>query len=291
MSHPVPDARLEEASVITKVIENHLRKLIRFLIGRVSLVKLQEMIRFIFIEEIENKLRNENPNKNISLTQIALLSGLDTRTLTKIRNSANYRKPFCEEANFLKEAAPGASILDVWSSKDPYFDEATGQPKVLDISGSSESFESLFMEAIKSRGVTYKSLLERLNESGAVSIDVTQEKVQLINNSYLPTDSKDKLGAIEMGFTAMSNLADTVTKNIASLESNSERLFQRGAWTYRLSRKNQSEMRTELNSLLESTDKKARSIIEKFEDSSNSPDQFTAGVSFFYFEETDPRKH
>lgn len=291
MSHSAPDARLEDASVITRVIENHFRKLIRFLVTRVSLVKLQEMIRFIFIEEIENKLRKENPEKNIPLTQLALLSGLDTRTLTKIRNSPKYRKPFYEETNFLKEFAPGASILDVWSSKKPYFDEDSGQPNILKISGSSKSFESLFLESIKGRGVTYKSLLERLSESGAVSIDKKKARVKLVNNSYLPSDSKDKLGAIEMGFTALGNLADTVTKNISSLGTDDERLFQRGAWTYRLNKKDQKKMRNELNSLLEKTDQKARSIIEKYEDSSTLPQQITAGVSFFYFEETESTKH
>jgi len=287
MSHAGSDSRLEEASVITRAIENHFRKLVRFLVTRVSLVKLQEMIRYIFIEEIEDKLRKENPKKNISLTQLALLSGLDTRTLTKIRNSPKYRKPFYEETNFLKEFAPGASILDVWSSKKPYFDEESGQPNVLDISGTPESFESLFLEAIKSRGVTYKSLLERLSESGAISIDNNNDKVKLVNNSYLPTDAKDRLGAIEMGFTALSNLADTVTKNIGSLGADKERLFQRGAWTYRLNKYDQEKMQNELNCLLENTDQKARSIIEKYEDNSSLPQQITAGVSYFYFEETD----
>ena len=76
MPFSIPDARIEEAAVLTKVVENHFRKLIRFLVGRVSLVKLQEMIRFIFIEEIEVKLRREHPEKNVPLTQLALLSDL-----------------------------------------------------------------------------------------------------------------------------------------------------------------------------------------------------------------------
>ena len=82
------DQRYEEASTLTRAVENLLRKLICFLVGRISLVKLQEIIRYVFIEEIENKLKRERPTKNVPLTQLALLSGLDTRTLTKIRNSA-----------------------------------------------------------------------------------------------------------------------------------------------------------------------------------------------------------
>lgn len=279
------DERNGEAVILTRAVENLLRKLVSFLVGRISLVKLQEIVRYIFVEEIENKLKLESPTKNIPLSQLALLSGLDTRTLTKIRNSQNYRKPFYKEETFLKAFAPGASILDLWSSKKPYVDPVTGQPKVLDISGDTPSFESLYSESIQARGVTFRSLLERLVQSGAVSINETTTKVELVEKSYLPSNSKDKLGAIEMGFSALGNLTDTVTRNINALDNDGERFFQRGAWTYRLQKGHQHDFRTELNKLLSSTDLKARKIIEKYEDKKLYAEQVTAGVSLFYFEE------
>jgi hypothetical protein len=277
----------EEPATLTRAIENLCRKLIRFLVGRMSLVSLQEIIRYIFVEEIENKLRAENPNRSIQLTQLALLSGLDTRTLTKIRNSKKYRKPFYEEANFLREFAPGASILDVWNSKPPYVDKKSGVPKTLHISGDPPSFESLFDECGKTRGVTYQSLLERLVESGAVVLDNKGNRATLVHTSYLPSDSKDKLGAIEMGFSALGNMVDTVTKNIIALEDGSERLYQRGAWTYRLDPRNQMNLRAALRRLLENADTEARVIIEQHEDPRINAEQLTAGVSLFYFEESE----
>jgi hypothetical protein len=279
------DGRIEEATILTCSVENHLRKLIRFLVGKVSLLRLQEMIRYIFIEEIENKLRREHPTRNIPLTQLALLSGLDTRTLTKIRNNPKYRQPFHKEAKFLKQFVLGASILDEWSSKAPYIDQKSGKPKALSISGKRPSFESLFLDSTKSRGVTYNSLLNRLIESGAVSRDESADKVHLVANSYLPSDSKDWLGAIEIGFSALGNLTDTVTKNIGALEVGGDRLFQRGAWTYHLKPDNKDELRRDLNILLEKTDQNARNIIKKYEEEIPSSDQITAGVSFFYFED------
>ena len=281
-----PDSLHEEAAVLTRAIENLLRKLIKFLIGKISLVSLQELIKYLFVEEIENKLRAENPNKNIPLSQLALLSGLDTRTLTKIRNSKKYRHPFYEEATFLRDFAPGASILDVWSSQAPYMDEVSGKPQALSVSGEPLSFEALFEEFGKSRGVTYQSLLKRLVESGAVDMDAETGFVRLVAKSYLPSDSQDMLGAIELGFSALGNLVDTVTKNILALESGQERLYQRGAWTYRLSEQNKSALRAELRSLLECTDTKARAIIERHEDPFVKSDQITAGLSLFYFEES-----
>lgn len=279
------DGRIEEATILTRAVENLLRRLVRFLVGKVSLLRLQEMIRYIFIDEIENKLRREHPTRNIPLTQLALLSGLDTRTLTKIRNSPKYRKPFHKEANFLKQFVLGASILDEWNSKEPYIDQKSGKPRVLSISGKPPSFESLFLDATKRRGVTYNSLLSRLIESGAVSLNEAGDKVHLVANSYLPSDSKDRLGAIEIGFAALGNLTDTVTKNIDALEVNGDRLFQRGAWTYQLNPENKSDLRRELNLLLEKTDKNARIIIKKYEEEITSSDHISAGVSYFYFED------
>ena len=39
----------QEAAILTRAVENVFRKLIRFLVGRISLVRLQEMIRYIYV--------------------------------------------------------------------------------------------------------------------------------------------------------------------------------------------------------------------------------------------------
>ena len=77
--------RYQEAAMLTRAVENVFRKLIRFLVGRISLVRLQEMIRYIYVEEAEKNLRAENPGKNVPMTRLALVTGLDTRTLVQIR--------------------------------------------------------------------------------------------------------------------------------------------------------------------------------------------------------------
>ena len=79
------DSRYQEADLLARAVENVFRKLIRFLVGRITLVKLQEMIRYIYVEETEKMLRRERPGKNVPLTRLALNTGLDTRTLTRVR--------------------------------------------------------------------------------------------------------------------------------------------------------------------------------------------------------------
>jgi len=281
----VHNEHLHDAAILTRAVENLFRKLIRFLLGRISLVKLQEMIRYIFIEEAENKLKKESPRKNISLTKLALLSGIDTRTLTKVRNSEGYRQPLYRESKFLREFTPGAAILDYWSSKRPFVDPQSGEPKILKISGEDNSFEALFSGCIRGRGVTARSLLQRLAESGAVKIDHEQGTVKLLKRTYLPSSSSDQQGSIQMGFSAIGNMLDTVIHNVESLDTGADRLYQQGAWTYRLSPCNQEQIRNSLRQLLAETDKKARKIFTKYEDKNAASEQITSGVSLFYFEE------
>jgi hypothetical protein len=281
----VHNEHLQDAAILTRAVENLFRKLIRFLLGRISLVKLQEMIRYIFIEEAENKLKKESPRKNISLTKLALLSGIDTRTLTKVRNSEGYRQPLYRESKFLREFTPGAAILDYWSSKRPFVDPQSGEPKILKISGEDNSFEALFSGCIRGRGVTARSLLQRLAESGAVKIDHEQGTVKLLKRTYLPSSSSDQQGSIQMGFSAIGNMLDTVIHNVESLDTGAERLYQQGAWTYRLSPCNQQQIRNSLRQLLAETDKKARKIFSKYEDKNAASEQITSGISLFYFEE------
>jgi hypothetical protein len=283
---PVQNENLQEASVLARAVENLLRKLIRFLLGRITLVKLQQMIRFIFVEEAENKLKKESPEKNISLTKLALLSGIDTRTLTRVRNSEGYRQPLYRESKFLREFTPGAAILDYWSSRHPFVEPRSGKPRILNISAGESSFETLFSGCIKGRGVTAKSLLQRLAQSGAVKVDHDKGTVELLKRSYLPSSSSDQQGSIQMGFSAIGNMLDTVIHNVESLETGADRLYQQGAWTYRLSPNNREAIRNNLRRLLEETDQKARSMISQYEDKNANPEQITSGISLFYFEES-----
>ena len=108
--------RSGDAAILTRCGRYVFRKLIRFLVGRMSLVRLQEMIRYIYVEEAERILRAENPGKNVPMTRLALVTGLDTRTLVEVRkrleaDSSQYRQ------QFLSELTPESAIIEAWASK------------------------------------------------------------------------------------------------------------------------------------------------------------------------------
>ena len=97
----VNETELRDVAILTRAVENVFRKLIRLLIGKMSLKKLQEMIALLFVEETEAKLQQENPGKNVALGDIALQTGVDTRTIKKIRTYIAVSNPIHLDHTFL----------------------------------------------------------------------------------------------------------------------------------------------------------------------------------------------
>ena len=231
---------LRDVALLTRAVENVFRKLIRILIGRMSLKKLQEMVQIIFVEEAEVKLGQEVPGKNVSLTKLGSLTDLDTRTLTKIRSSYDSSKPIHLDSSFLKGFTPGFKVLDLWLNGKKYLDRKTNSPVPLDFSGEGITFESLVEEAVSARGVTARSMLERLLENDFVEINPKTEQIELVREGYIFLSSEE-LDMIDIGFSAIASLATTVNHNIRNAGSENSRFYQRGCWTYRLNKKNQSD--------------------------------------------------
>lgn len=279
------DADLPDIAILTRAVEIVFRKLIRMLIGKISLKKLQEMVQVIFVEEAEAKLKLETPGKNVPLSTLAVVSGFDTRTLTKIKGRKGYLKPFHEETRFLSEITPECSVLDLWESSHEYRDLKTGKPGKLAIRGPKTSFESLIRASSSTRGVTVTSFLQRLEASKSIVVDKENNTVQMIDKRYTPFESEDQTENAKIGMAAVGNLVDTITHNLKALSHGKESFYQKGCWTNRLDKKESAKLRRLIKNFLLKTDERARKIIKPFEQDAVRKDQVTAGISMFYFEE------
>ncbi len=279
---------LPDVAILTLAVENVFRKLIRLLLGKISLKKLQEMIQVIFVEEAEASVQRERPGKNVPLSTLAVMTGFDTRTLTKIKSKRNYMKPFHEEKRFLSEITPECSVLDVWESNSKYLDVKTGKPRVLPMRGPSPSFESLINDSNPTRGVTAMSFFQRLEASGSIVIDRANNTVSMIDKRYTPFGTEDQTENAKIGMAAVGNLVDTIAHNLSTTPDSGESFYQRGCWTNRLKKSDATKLRALIRKFLSKTDEKARKIMKPFEQETTSSDQITAGISFFYFEESSP---
>jgi len=275
---------LRDVAVLSSAVEAVFRKLIRMLIGKMSLKKLQEMIQVIFVEETEAKLREASPGKNVALGTIALQTGVDTRTINKIRKQIAVSDPIHKDDRFLDGFMPLFKVFDLWMNDEMYFDSARAKPRLLAIDGDGATFSSLVKSSIHSRGLTTPAVLKRLQELDVVAVDSDAGTVKLTqeNNVFI---SKDELDLLDVGFTAIANLASTVEHNIRHAFDEDAKYFQRGSWDYQFSHEKIAGVRKVIHNYLREVDDKSRVLIRSLSEEGGQEGQMTAGISMFYFEE------
>jgi hypothetical protein len=272
--------RLHEAAILTRAVENVFRKLIRFLVGRISLVRLQEMIRHIYVEEAEKNLRSENPGKGVPLTRLALVTGLDTRTLIQVRkqlelDTQQYRQ------QFLAELTPESAIVEAWVEQ--VRNPATGNGPVLAYGSDKSAFEQLVRSTIPGRGITIQSIIKRLVATKSIVQDKENRTLQLVVERFSPYLSDDEPNLVNAALSAISNLTSTIEHNMESPQE--EKFFQQQSWTFRLNPDDRGSFRQAMRKMLERYKRKAEASIESWEGAEYGKELITAGIGFYYFEE------
>lgn len=275
-----PRERLHEAAMLTRAVENVFRKLIRFLVGRISLVRLQEMIRYIYVQEAERRLRAERPGRNVPLTRLALLTGLDTRAVVQVRkrlDEGGERYP----QQFLAELTPESAIVEAWSNLVQAGKGASA--RVLTYGDPEAGFEKLVRSTITGRGITTQSIIERLAASRTIEQDRENRTVRLLADEYSPYLSDDEHSMVNAALSSMSSLISTVEHNLAAAQD--DKFFQRQLWTFRLNPSDRQAFRAAMRAMLERHRDEAEAGIEPWEEAEYSRGMVTAGVGFYYFEE------
>lgn len=274
--------RLHKAELLARAVENVLRKLIRFLVGRISLVRLQEMIRHIYVEETELKLRSEKPGRNVPLTQLALKTGLDTRALVQIRKRLQTEGQLYQQ-QFLAELTPESAVVEAWAER--VRERGTAKDAaVLDYGADNAGFESLVRSTLSIRGITPQSIIQRLVDTASVEQDRDRRTLRLLVDHYSPYLSHDEPNIVNAALSAISNLISTIEHNVGA--SHEDKLFQRQAWTFRLDPDRREEFRRAMREMLERCEADALNRIAPWEQDEYGGELLTAGVGFYYFEGT-----
>ena len=282
------ETALRDVAILTRATEKVFRKLVRMLVGKMSLKKIQEMMQIIFVEEAEARLKTEAPGKNVALGDIALLTGVDTRTIKKIRTYIAVSNPIHQDDNFLDGFMPLFKVFDLWMNDQRFFDAETGKPRALALAGQGATFPELVKAAIQSRGLTSQAVLKRLREIDVVEVDSSAGTVLLKQDDNVFI-SKNDLDLLDVGFTAIANLASTVSHNIEHHLEENAKYFQRGSWNYQFGAENMDQVRKAIHKYLREADVKSRELITSLAEAQSGPGQYTAGISMFYFEEEPPK--
>lgn len=271
-----------DASMLLRSLERVFRYFTRMLVGKVTLRRLQDMLRDVFVQEAEAKLRRDRPGKNVPLSQLALLSGLDTRTLIRIRADLAAQQVSGQPGLSISELSPEARVVEAWVL-NPKYCGPDGNPRSLGFGAPGSEFEQLVRQVITSRGVTVQSLLARLTATGSVEVDDSSKRLTLLTKRFSPFNSSDEESLMATGLQALINLSGTVCSNVAGPMS--ERMIQRELWTFRLDESRRNEFRQLVRDFLLRMESEAEQVMIPLESEFKYQDQITAGLGFYYFEE------
>jgi hypothetical protein len=269
----------DDTRTVTYFLSRVFRKVVRLVIGSVSLPALVDILKAIYVDEAEKKLIREGSKPTKSA--LALMTGLDTRVVTQVMEQN------LESTIQNQSANPENALIDMWTS-DPYFQNPEdGAPAALPISGRGKTFQSLVLKSI-GRNITVKTVMDRLVHGGSVLVSSDGiETAHLVASSYVPL-SDDRIKHIEIAFLEASRVLAAVTHN---MNSEAEyRVPQQGRWTYRLAGERYKEFRTRVRALLEKQIKEGEELLEEFEEPKKQPGQLTVGIGWYQWSDHEPEE-
>lgn len=263
----------DQGARLAMAIERVIRPFIRLIVGRVSCGFLVQQIRRIYIEEAREWITNNDSNGRVTKSKLAMLTGLDTRTIAAIE-----AQPADPEHCTIGEVCSEAGVLYRWISQPEYRDD-DGQPRMLSILGKANSFQSLVSAAV-GRNVTYQTVLERLLESGNVEI-VDEDYVRLVNPYYQPVKASEQT-IIDAGSFSIGRLAETIFNNLDS-KAPENRLLQQDRLSRLIPRSALPELKTKSRKLLEQQILEHEQLIDSYETEDETKEKCVFGIGWFQF--------
>ena len=269
----------DDSKSIAYLLSRLFSKVVRLVIGTVSLPVLVDILKAIYVDEAKKKLQREGSKPTMSA--LALMTGLDTRVVSQVLNQN------LEATIQNQNVNPEHALIDMWSS-DPYFvNPDTGQAARLPIGGKGRTFQTLVLRSI-GRNITVKTVIDRLLNSGNIRlIPGDLEKVELLSMFYSPI-SDDKAKQTEVGFVEASRVLTAVIHNMRATAE--LRVPQQGRWTYRLTADRYKDFRVRTRKLLEKQIKEGEALLEEFEEPKKQAGQITVGIGWYQWSDHEPEE-
>lgn len=251
-----------------------LRPVARLILGHMTGTLLLDLMRRVLVEEAWSKLNKDKEGK-VTLSEVALLTGMDSRMLKQLMNTPLR----CTEAEISREAM----VMNRWQSDPEFVDPQTGKAKLLLIFGRGATLQGL-VSSVAGRNVTVQTVLDRLISNGNVEI-FDGHWVRLISDHlYVFKKGTEKL--MEEGTDALQRLAYTVEHNLSCDGASAEKHFHRLLGTLRLTPTQAEKMRERLQRLLREQSAVADEMIDQpVEELVAQAEPFKVGVGYFYWEE------
>lgn len=266
----------EDINWLVEAMTRMARPLVRFAIGRVSCSALVNLIREIYVDEARAYLEEQNPDRKVTRSALALLCGMDGRAIKSFEENGDRQylpADVCSEAH----------ILEMWNNDEAFLDEH-GAPAELLVHGPQGTFQRLVSRAA-GRAVTPQTALDRLLESGNVELTDSDTRVRLVDPFYKPVKASEKT-AIEAGSLAINRLGRAVVHNTGRAPSGAPSWLQQDRWSFRIPRDRLDVIRAEVRAILERHIVEMEHYLESEEKKPSEAEESSVGVGWYYWEDS-----
>lgn len=264
-----------DISWLVEAMTRMIRPIVRFAIGRVSCAALVNVVREIYVEEARQYLKQQNPDRKVTRSALALLCGMDGRAIKTFEDLP-------ERSYAASDVCSEASILEMWNVDEAFTDPSSGDPAELLIHGPHGTFQRLVSRAA-GRAVTPQTALERLLDSGNVELSDDETRVRLIDPFYMPVKDSERT-AIEASSLAINRLGKSLIHNLDRLSSNDAPWLQQDRWSVRIPVSRLEAIRAGIRKLLQRHILEVEACMETEEKKPAESTECAVGVGWYYWE-------
>ncbi len=265
-----------DAGWLMEAMTRMIRPVVRFAVGRISCSALVDLVREIYVDEARTYLHNQNPDRRVTRSALALICGMDGRAIQTFEQMNGHEYT---PAELCSEAA----ILEAWMTDPDFFDAEKNAPAELLIYGPQGTFQRLVSRAA-GRAVTPQTALDRLLDSGNVELDDSETYVRMINPYFILVPSSEQ-SAIEAGSFAINRLGKAVNHNTSHVDRSQSRWLQQDRWSMRIPRERIDAIRTEIRGLVEGHIDQVETFLEAEEKQPSETVECSVGVGWYYWED------
>lgn len=195
-----------QKNVVMMATHRLLRPLIRILLRYgVSFVEFSELAKKTYIEISYNNYAI--PGRSKSISRVAVLTGLSRKEV--VTQTKLLEQGVNEDDDIRRPINRASRAISGWM-QDKDFQDAKGNPRILDIGGEKASFKSLAKRY--SGDVTHGAILDELVRVGAVEL-LKNNKAKLVAQAYIP--QQGEIEKINIMGTSAHDLLTTVEHNIS----------------------------------------------------------------------------
>lgn len=245
---------------------------------------MQDLFNHALVENACEQIRAERPlserDNKITLTEIGLKTGLDTRLIRRLREETLT----VNEHNISAEAA----ILSRWERDPGLRDDDSGQPKDLVIYGKDGTFQSLVL-SVAGRGISATAVLERFVKRGNVK-RVGKQRVRLANSIWrFIEEGEDDM--LRIAASSIVSLSNTIKHNLNQLGQSHLKRLERRVFSSAIPADKRDEVERLVNQKLLEYRQELLELMEPFESQRAAEASEVLGVGFYFLREYESKLH